>query len=173
MNQDQRKFLIERVNKTFTSQKQKLESESKKERPSLNNYLVAAFLDNTIEFNDIEALKKKMRETVLRYGASDKLITESRDRWDNNNAYKDKNTVQLIAEDLFIIPESYKVALAEYEEWKQNIQDKVTQLEAQKDTILLKIQIGSNQVLDKLITQVDNLADLNIMNSQFLLTDGK
>jgi hypothetical protein len=71
---------------------------------------------------------------------------------------------------LFIIPESYKVALAEYEAYKKDIQDKVEQLEAQKDTILLKIQIGSNQVLDKLVTQVDNLADLNIMNSQFLLT---
>lgn len=42
--------------------------------------------------------------------------------------------------------------------------------DTQRDTILLKIQIGSNQVLDKLVTQVDNLADLNIMNSQFLLT---
>ena len=47
MNQDQRKFLIERVNKTFQAQKQKLEA-NKIERPSLNNYLVAAFLDNSI-----------------------------------------------------------------------------------------------------------------------------
>jgi hypothetical protein len=169
MNQDQRKFLIERVNKTFQTQKSKLEA-GKIERPSLNNYLVAAFLDNSIEFNDIEKLKVKMRETVLKYGTADKLVTEARDRWDNNNAYKDKNTCAIITEDLFVIPESYKKALAEYEAYKKDIQDKVEQLEAQKDTILLKIQIGSNQVLDKLVTQVDNLADLNIMNSQFLLT---
>jgi hypothetical protein len=70
---------------------------------------------------------------------------------------------------LFIIPESYKKALAEYQSEKDKQQQEIDQLEAQKDTILLKIQIGSNQVLDKLITQVDNLADLNIMNSQFLL----
>lgn len=168
MNQDQRKFLIERVNKTFQSQKSKLEA-NKIEQPSLNNYLVAAFLDNSIQFNDIEKLKIKMRETVLRFGASDKLVKESRDRWDSGNACKGKGTCEIIAEDLFIIPESYKVALAEYDAYKKDIQDKVEQLEAQKDTILLKIQIGSNQVLDKLITQVDNLADLNIMNSQFLL----
>lgn len=168
MNQDQRKFLIERVNKTFQAQKQKLEA-NKIERPSLNNYLVAAFLDNSIEFNDIENLKIKMRETVLKYGASDKLVTESRDRWDSGNAYKDKNTCAIITEDLFIIPEGYKKALAEYEAYRKDIQDKIEELEAQKDTILLKIQIGSNQVLDKLVTQVDNLADLNIMNSQFLL----
>jgi hypothetical protein len=166
MNQDQRKFLIERVNKTFLLQKSKLEA-NKIERPSLNNYLVAAFLDNSIEFNDIEKLKIKMRQTVLKYGSSDKLVKEGNSlRYFEN---KDNNICEIIAEDLFIIPESYKVALAEYEAYKKDIQDKVEQLEAQKDTILLKIQIGSNQVLDKLITQVDNLADLNIMNSQFLL----
>jgi hypothetical protein len=170
MNQEQRKFLIERVNKTFSKQKDSLEKQFKKEPPSLNNYLVAAFLDGSIEFNDIEKLKTKMKETVLRYGASDKLIQESRDMWDNSGAYKNKNTCKVIAEDLFIIPESYKKALAEYQESQNIIQEKVDQLEAQRDTILLKIQIGSNQVLDKLITQVDNLADLNIMNSQFLLT---
>jgi hypothetical protein len=169
MNQDQRKFLIERVNKTFSVQKQKLQ-EGRTVRPSLNNYLVAAFLDNSIQFNDIEKLKIKMRETVLRFGSYDKLVSEGRDRWDARNADKDKNTCNIIAEDLFIIPESYKIALAEFESNEKDINDKVEQLEAQKDTILLKIQIGSNAILDKLITQVDNLADLNIMNSQFLLS---
>ena len=166
MNQDQRKFLIERVNKTFNMQ----QSEIKKDeliKPSLNNYLVAAFLDNSIEFNDIEKLKTKMRETVLRYGSSDKLIMESSD-W--RNPRKNKNTCEIIAEDLFIIPESYKLALAEYNVAVAKQTEKINQLEAQRDTILLKIQIGSNAILDKLITQVDNLADLNIMNSQFLLT---
>jgi methylaspartate ammonia-lyase len=165
MNQDQRKFLIERVNKTFMIQKKKIE-DNKLIKPSLNNYLVAAFLDNSIQFNDIERLKVKMRETVLRYGASDKLIKE-KDDWRSER--KGDNLCEIVAEDLFIIPESYKKALAEYQSEKDKQQQEIDQLEAQKDTILLKIQIGSNQVLDKLITQVDNLADLNIMNSQFLL----
>ncbi len=168
MNQDQRKFLIQRVESTFLKQKKELEKEITV-KPSLNNYLVAAFLDNSIQFNDIDKLKIKMRETVLKYGASDKLIEEERGRWDDTKNTKDKNLCKIIAEDLFIIPEAYLIELKKYEENKKNIEDKITQLEAQKDTILLKIQIGSNQVLDKLITQVDNLADLNIMNSQFLL----
>lgn len=36
MNQDQRKFLIERVNKTFQLQKEKIEA-NKMERPSLKH----------------------------------------------------------------------------------------------------------------------------------------
>lgn len=170
MNQEQRKFLIERVNKTFQKQKSNLEAQFKKEPPSLNNYLVSAFLENTIEFNDIEKLKVKMKEMVLKYGASDRLVRETKDRWDNTGVYKNKNTCEIITEDLFIIPESYKIALSEYEESQKIINDKISELEAQRDTILLKIQIGSNQILDKLVTQVDNLADLNIMNNQFLLS---
>ena len=166
MNQDQIKFLIERVNKTFNLQKNDIEK-NKLIRPSLNNYLVAAFLDDSIKFNNIEKLKRKMRETVLRYGASDKLIDE-KDNWRNEN--KKKDTCQIIAEDLFIIPESYRLALDEYNNALASQNEKINQLEAQRDTILLKIQIGSNAILDKLITQVDNLADLNIMNSQFLLS---
>ncbi len=169
MNQEQRKFLIERVNKTFSKQKEALEKQYRKEPPSLNNYLVAAFLDGTIQFNDIEKLKVKMKETVLRFGASDKLVKEHSDRWGNERAYKNHNTCEVITEDLFIIPEAYRVALAEYQGNQKVIEEKINELEAQKDTILLKIQIGSNQVLDKLVTQVDNLADLSIMNSQFLL----
>ena len=173
MNQDQRKFLIERVNKTFISQREKIEASKQLVEPSLNNYLIAAFLDNTIQFNNIEALKEKMRNTVLKMGHSDRLIKEEDEWGSRRNKSKTKHICEVIASDLFIIPESYKKALAEYESDKAEIERQINELEAQKDTILLKIQIGSNQVLDKLITQVDNLADLNIMNSQFLLSDSK
>lgn len=170
MNQDQRKFLIERVNKTFKNQEQQIDKELPT-KPSLNNYLVAAFLDNSIRFNDIEVLKRKMREAVLRMGTGDVLIEKRRTTdWRNSNKREEDDVCQVNAADLFIIPENYLAALAEYEAKKAAVEEKLKNLESQRDTILLKIQIGSNQVLDKLITQVDNLADLNIMNQQFLLT---
>lgn len=150
------------------NQKRKIEESKELKRPSLNNYLVAAFLDDSIQFADIEKLKVKMREMVLKFGTGDQLIKE-RSEW-RSRGDEAQNTCSVIAEDLFVIPEAYIKALAEYEADKREIESKVAELEAQKDTILLKIQIGSNAVLDKLITQVDNLADLNIMNSQFLLT---
>lgn len=172
MNQDQRKFLIERVNGTFRKQKEKIEKSKDLVAPSLNNYLISSFLDGSIQFNNIEALKEKMRTAVLKMGHGDVLIKENDDYSFSRRSSKNgkKHVCEVSAEDLFIIPESYKKALAEYEADKKEIEKQLEELEAQKDTILLKIQIGSNQVLDKLVTQVDNLADLNIMNSQFLLT---
>lgn len=52
-------------------------------------------------------------------------------------------------------------------------EDAIANLEACKETIIMKIQIGSNAVLDKLITDVDNMADLRIMNAKFLLNDSQ
>lgn len=169
MNQEQRKFLIERVNKTFLRQKETIENSKVLVAPSLNNYLIAAFLDNTIQFNDIGKLKEKMRASVLKMGASDVLIKSESDSWRHRGRSKEKHICEVAAEDLFVIPEAYKIALSEYEQAKAEIEKRVEELEASKETVLLKIQIGSNQVLDKLVTQVDNLADLNIMNNQFLL----
>lgn len=177
MNQDQRKFLIERVNKTFSTQCDVIRAKEKLPRPSLNNYLIAAFLDGSIKFNNIDALKEKMRAAVLKFGASDQLIKENDDGFTfssrNRRRSETKNVCEVAAEDLFIVPEAYIKALEEYKLQQEQISKEIADLEAQKDTILLKIQIGSNTVLDKLITQVDNLADLNIMNSQFLLSDSK
>jgi len=167
MNADQRKFLVERVNQTFNKQKKAID-EGRTEKPSLNNYLIAAFLDNSIKFQDIEKLKEKMRAMVLRFGSGDVLIKTN--GWSRNYNKRGDTTVEINAEDLFVYPESYEKAWDEWYENKIAIDKAVEKLEAEKDTILLKIQIGSNAALDKIITQVDNIADLNIMNAQFMLT---
>lgn len=165
MNQDQRKFLLERINKTYEQQARVI-SNKKPDRPSLNNYLIAAFLDNSIELASLDALKAKIRARVLKMGAKDVLIKQS-SKWDSKIV---DNIVEIEAEDIFILPAAYIKALKEYEEATAQINEELHQLEAHRDTLTLKIQIGSNQILDKLITQVDNLADINIMNSQFLLS---
>jgi hypothetical protein len=173
MNQDQRKFLTDQVNKTFDKQRDDLKRRIPV-KPSLNNHLIAAFLDNSIEFNDMPALKKKMRESVLKMGTGDVLIEHTSRAFHNRTRNKwgedeEENYCKIPPEDLFIIPQGYIDALRVYEEERDRIGREIAILENNRDTIIMKIQIGSNQVLDKLITQVDNLADLNIMNSQFLL----
>lgn len=170
MNQKQREFLIERVNKTFDAQVREINAEKTK-APSLNNYLIAAFLDNSIQFNDIDVLKNKIREQVLKMGSGNVLIHENKERYlMGNDVFAGRNTCEVIAEDLFIIPESYKIALEEYNSKMEEIRKRVNALQAQKDTIILKIQIGSDAILDKLISQADNLADLSLMNNHLLIS---
>ena len=172
MNQDQREYLIKEVKQTCDNQIDKLKAKIP-DRPSLNNYLIASFLDGSVEFADIKVLKKKMRQTVLKFGTSDLLVKEKEERgWRsrrNNGENEEQQIVEVLAEDLFVIPNAYKKAIDEYKEIKEKIEEEISKLEAVTKTILLKIQIGSSGNLDKLIDQVDNIGDLNLVNTQLLL----
>lgn len=168
MNQTQREFLIRKINSSYNDEVERLKKGIGK-KPSLNNYLVASFLDNSIQFNDIDNLKIKIRENVLKFGTEDCLIKLKSDRWGNNNINVDKEICEVIAEDLFIIPDNYKDELKIYNDNKEKIEKEISNITAIRDTILMKIQLGSNKVLDNLIEQADNLVDLDLVNTNLLL----
>ena len=171
MNQDQRKFLIAQVEKTCEKQSRGLDYPKE---PSLNNYLVAAFLDNTIQINDLELLKSKIRDRVLRLGSEEVLVKEERGyRRGTGTERVEKKYITVDPEDIFVVPAAYLEAMEAYRKEWEDVDQKKKGLESAKDTIIMKIQIGSNQVLDRLIEQVDNMCDLNIMNTQLLLENKK
>ncbi len=174
MNNDQRKYLIAQVDSTCRDQINELDAQ-RPMHPSLNNYLIAAFLDGTVQFADLKPLKAKMKDRVMKMGREDVLIEETDDDDDwrggrRRNKSDKHNYVKLIAEEIFIIPEAYQKALKEYKDKMAEIEEKKKVLYAQAKTITMKIQIGSAATLDKLVQQIDNMADLNIINSQLLLT---
>lgn len=170
MNQDQRKYLINQVQNTLSEQVKELEGKKPK-KPSLNNFMIAAFLDGSIEFADLSPLRDKIKNRVVKMGKDDALIEEEdEDDWRySNRRNKKSGHIKLMVEDVFIIPEQYKVALKEYQDKTDDIDNKIRELRAQAKTIEMKVQIGSAASLSKLITEVDNLADLSLFNSKFLL----
>lgn len=172
MNQDQRKYLIAQVNSTCRSQIEKLEK-SKPKRPSLNNYIIASFLDDTVKFNNITKLKEKIKERVLAFGHTDTLLESGNDRWRDDDEDDSTKFVKLKAEDLFILPSAYKESLKVYLKKAKEIDDKIEELRATEKTIEMKIQIGSSSSMDKLVMQIDNMGDLNIINTQLLIGKGE
>lgn len=173
MNQEQRKFLVEQVQKTCTDQIDKLRKQIPP-KPSLNNYLIAAFLDNSIQFNNISVLQTKMRKTVLEFGSNDVLI-KKKDTWRSNrhsDNEEEEETVEINPTDLFIIPQNYLDAVSTYKEKKYKLDKEIEELEATKRTIIMKIQIGSSAAMDKLVMQIDSIGDLSILNTQLMLTAG-
>jgi hypothetical protein len=164
MNQKQRDFLIYQVENTCKEKKEKLEKQIP-EKPSLNNYLIASFLDNTIQFNNIDTLKKKIRQRVIDMGKGDSLIES--DKWDDD----EDEVVKINPEDLFIIPEAYQIALDKYENKKDRIEAEIEKVQHISQTVIMKIQIGSAESLQKLIMQVDDMGDLNLVNTQLALEE--
>jgi hypothetical protein len=170
MNQKQREFLIKRIETTAKEMRDRLNAERPRP-PSLNNYVIAAILDGSIELQPFESIQRHVKELVLRLGPSDALVNRRRDRWhDEDTAIE--NEITLDAEQLFILPGRYREALAEYEIARADWERRADEAEAVKETLILKIQIGSDAVLNRLIEQVDNLHDLQVVNSRLLLTTG-
>lgn len=168
MNKDQRKFLISWVEKTFNAQKEGLKEPVP---PSINNYIVAAILDNSIEYVDIKTLRQAIKKMVLQLGSGDVLVKEDRYYRGRSRVRleEDSKTISIDAENIFILPKGYVEARKEYERKREEYDRAILQLEQFRDTIIMKVQIGSDQVLDKLIGQADNLADLNIINNQLMI----
>jgi len=173
MNTDQRKYLIGEVEKNSRTQIELLQK-AMPDKPSLNNYLIASFLDNSIQFASIEVLKDKMRKSVLKLGSGSNLVHgEKRDRFSRYNDNDDETeVVHIKADELFVIPKNYLDALKEYEEKKKLIDEEVEKLRATTQTIIMKIQLGSSATMDKLIMQIDNMGDLNLVNTQLMLGEG-
>ena len=169
MNQDQRKFLLARVEQTYKEELRKLQAEKTSE-PSLNNYLIAAILDNSIELRSLDSIKADIRKKVLALGPKDTFTSTSRN-WREDDA--NSHDITLHAKILFVYPEAYIKAYDEWAVMVKEVNERINKLTAQKETLLLKIQIGSNTSLDRLIDSVDNMIDITLMNSKLMLTDGK
>ncbi len=183
MNQEQRKYLLEKIEETYNNQVSVIEQSFPKE-PLLNNYLIGCFLDGSAKILDQATIKKNVTQYVRSLG-SDKFVDQDeryserynygRGRhsnrktvWEKNN---DSDKVSItIDPSLFIkMPETYRKDRLEYDKKMEVLINKITELSQQKDLLILKIQIGSNQILDKLITQVDSLGDLDLFSNRLTL----
>jgi hypothetical protein len=169
MNQDQRKFLLARVEKAQKEELRKLQDETPSE-PSLNNYLIAAMLDNSIELKSLDEIKASIRKKVLALGPKD-TFTSSKYTWRNDDA--ESHEITLMADILFVYPKAYLDAYAEWEAIIKEINQRIQKVNATSETLLLKIQIGSNTSLDRLVDSVDNMIDLTLMNNKLMLGEGK
>jgi hypothetical protein len=175
MNQTQRDFLIKKIEKTYNDQVEQINSEEAT-APSLNNYLIAAFLNGTIRYKNLDLLKEKLHNRVLKMGIKGVLINEDdEDDWRSTRRRRssERKYMEIDPEDLFEIPQAYLDELELYRAKKRDIAKRLKELEAQKETIIMKLQIGSAKILDKFVEQVDNLIDIETLNRSLLIGSGE
>lgn len=167
MNDKQREYLLKSVTTVYSNQVDALRKKRVK-KPSLNNYLVAAFLDGSIEFADIENLKAKMREAVVKMPDQAQLVELDRKSYGENQV--ETENVKVPVKLIFKIPQAYQVELAKWQAQEGIIDKDIAELTAQLKTIEVKIHLGSNTQLDKLIAEADNLGEISLINSKLMLT---
>jgi hypothetical protein len=146
MNAEQRKFLVAKIEGTFKEQKEALEK-TIPEQPELNRFMIGAILEGTFKVLP----EKQMKEAISLYVKKDlkdeELIkTDSYRGWGRGR--DDKEVLRIPPECIFQIPSSFQKELDSYNKKKEEVDAAIFALKSQRDTLVLKIQIGSNQILD-------------------------
>lgn len=165
MNQEQRKFLIEKITATFKEKTKALES-GLPEEPELDKHLIGAVLSKTVKLQEPKEMLKRIEKYVKELNSAELVKKE---HYYGRKRKDEEELLRIAPECIFQMPESFIEAKKKYDEKKAVYDQEIKALTAQKDTLILKIQIGSNAILDKLIMQVDSLGDLDIFSNQLSL----
>lgn len=172
MNQHQRKFLLEEIEKQYRNEKQAL-SDRRPKPPSLNNYLIAAILDGTAKMNSFERVQQEVREKVRDLGKGETFVGE-KDRWLGSRDTEEQNMISIPALLLFEMPPQYQDKVEEYnqklEAWKQEAKA----LESSIAAMRIKVQVGSDKALSALVEQADKICSMSLTAaSRMMLTNGE
>jgi hypothetical protein len=171
MNKDQRKYLADHVIQTYNTQVEVLK-DSIPEKPVINNYLIGEILTGTVKMKSNDLILKYITDRANSLESDKNLVEKEetsyrRGRWTNKVTMEEYIKIEITA--LFEIPQSYTEAYDKYLKIKTEAEEKIAKLEAIKNTILLKVNVGSDKSLIALVDQIDNVADLNLMNDTLVL----
>lgn len=164
MNQHQRKFLLEEIQKRYKDERNELVSRKPTE-PSLNNYLVAAILDGSAVMRPQEELREEIRRRV-RDMSKDSALVSNKGRWGTEKA---EDEISLPALLLFQEPPGFVEVRTAYEEALKAWETEMDALEASVDAMRIKIQVGSDKALESLVKQADSLCSMSLTSASRLL----
>ena len=138
MNQAQRNYLVEQIEKTAKEKRKLLESLIP-EYPNLNNYLTHAVMSDKFEVRTQDEIMETLRQKVLGLKNGDTLLG---DRWSSNG-----RTIELKASDIFVIPDEFRRLHDEYTKKKDEINKKLSELDAEVKTLVMRVKLSSNSTL--------------------------
>lgn len=162
MNQAQRSFLIKKIqdtNKVIIDAYRN----AMPERPNLSNYLLNAVMSGTFQIKTTEEIKDAIRK---------KALNSTRSNWmAGKHAFNStsETEITIACGDIFIIPEEYRLLENEYQAKVKALNDKIGERQQQMETLIFRIQLASDKVLQQLISQVDDMGNLSLFDEKLKL----
>lgn len=158
MNQTQRNFLIDRIEKE-TKIKVEALRESLPQKPSLSIHLLHEVMSGSFEIINQEKIKEIIKRKALK--------STDREDWSGNNWHRaTKSDIVFSLNELFIIPESYKKLNNDYKNKYNETQDKISYILSQSETLIIRIKLASNKTLETLISEIDDMGNISLMETK-------
>ena len=164
MNQTQRNFLIEKIRKQTEITASALTS-SKKESPNYNNLLLHAVLSNKFEIVSIEAIKETIIKKAKEARSGQDWLSNSRSAF---SSY-DRGEVVFQIKDIFKFSKEIQDQMDEWKAESDKIREEICNVTVQAENLILRIQLSSDKVLERLINEVNDMGDLSLMDTKIKL----
>lgn len=172
MNQHQRKFLLEQIEKQYKKEMDELRGR-KPHAPSLNNYLIAAILDGSAKMKPQDKVAAMVRERVRDLGKDESFVAAGRDNWGRRSHEADDAYAELVSIPallLFEPPVQYAEKRKQFEDDLEKWEAEVRALEASIAAMRIKVQVGSDKALEALVDQADQICSMSLTASTKLLS---
>ncbi len=134
LSPNQRKALADQVSYN-ASQRISALRDSIPNRPSMAAFVAQAIMSNQLELLEPEVIKANIRK-LASFG---------------------NNILSFDIDKVFIIPEEFKNMEAEYEAKVKEIKRAINQTIQERDQICLKIRVGSDEALQSLVKEIDEV----------------
>ena len=96
MNQHQRKFLLDEIEKQYKRERNEL-GERKPQAPSLNNYLIAAILDGSAKMKPQKEVETMVRQRVRDLGKGDSFISPNHNTYGRRRGEDDEEYADMVS----------------------------------------------------------------------------
>ncbi len=165
MNNTQRQFLIKKIEEGVKNTIKALE-DCKPIPPSLSNYILHAVMSGKFEIISNDKIKGLIKAMALQ--------SKERDDWMGNSwgtTRKDKITFDV--KEFFVLPPEYSDLYKEYREKTNSLNEQISTIRIQSDTLITRIQLASDKTLQAMINEVDDMGNISLMDTKLkLLTNG-
>jgi hypothetical protein len=159
MNAVQRKFLIERIQQK-TKDKIETLKKSRMDYPSIDNFIFKAILTDNLKLQPNEILLSALKAKATRAKAGENWLSE-----DRMGVYK-STTIRLDIQELIELPKDYNDELVKVKEHNNKINEEISLLNIQLETIEVRIQLASDKTLQNLINEVDDMGSLSLIDTK-------
>lgn len=158
MNQAQRNYLVEEIEKSVDMRIKALD-ESKPEYPNASLYLFNAVMSGKLELQSNEKITEVIRQKALKDKTGNNWL--GGDRWGEST-----NEVKFNLKEIFIFPKEYQEKLDEYKKISKEVNEKIDKIEGEKKALVMRVKLASNNILEKLIMEVDDMGELSLMDTK-------
>ena len=159
MNQSQRNFLIEKIEKLGKIKRDEL-AKSIPPKPSLSMYILREVMNGNVKIIPNEKIIEIIEDKALK-------ADETNDDWMGTSwSRATKNEIHFLIKDLFILPEDFKKKYNHATQEEKSIREDIRVLLIQEDTLVTRVKLASNSTLETMIKEVDDMGNISLMDTK-------